>query len=189
MIDTIDTLIEIGILHNNMRVSDIGCGGGNWALDFIERKLDIDYIGLDCQPICRKEFEQRIKSNRYTFHLVDINSIIYNPTGLLSAKHVEFPIETASQDLVICHSLFTHLGRYINALRYIKEIKRILKPNGFLWITFFSSPPNETNYGTQRSVYTVSEIETLIHGFTKLYCSGGETSEYHDQKMYALRYD
>jgi len=189
MIDTVDTLIDLGILHNEQKVLDVGCGSGNWAVDFIERGLEVEYVGLDCQPICRKEFEARVKSPNYNFHLMNVQSFIYNPTGLLQSKNVEFPIKSSSQDLVICHSLFTHLGRYANAERYMEEIRRVLKPGGFLWITFFLSPPNDVDYRTRRSVYTVLEVDKLISSFTKLYSNGGESTGYNDQRMYALRND
>ncbi len=189
MIDTVDTIIDLGMLKDGMKVADIGCGSGNWALDFIERGLDIDYVGVDCQTLCRREFEERVNHPRYKMYLLNIGSRLYNPTGLIQAKEVEFPIESSSQDLVICHSLFTHLGRYANAVRYIEEIRRILKPSGFLWITFFLSPPNEPDYRTQRSVYTALEVEKLISPFTKLYSNGGESTGYNDQRMYGLRYD
>jgi len=90
-------------------------------------------------------------------------------------------MEDGSVDAVICHSLFTHLDTEVIARHYMNEIRRVLKPGGLLWITFFSSPPNEVGGGTARTVYSMDFIKQLLVGFEDLKESGGLTTGYHDQ--------
>lgn len=186
LVDTATTLLDLGILKNHISIVDIGCGDGNWALDFLERGLLVDYLGLDCKIGCEIRFNHQIKNPRFKFKLVDAQNMLYNPTGRQLSRNLKLPVADSYADLIICHSLFTHLGKFANAQNYMAEIRRILKPGGNLWITFFQSPPNEPNYKSARTVYTEAEIFELTKGFHLLYNQGGNTTDYNDQLMLAL---
>lgn len=185
-VDTIDTLLELGMLKAGMRVLDVGCGKGNWAVDLIARGIDIHYVGLEAQPARVMAFMDRVKHPNYSIIHLDVKNMAYNPLGRSLAREVNFPVVPESFDLVICHSLFTHLGKFFNAQHYMDEIKKALKPQGYLWATFFQSPPNDPEYRTIRTVYTHEEIDNLTKDFHVLYCKGGETTDYNDQLMMGL---
>jgi ubiquinone/menaquinone biosynthesis C-methylase UbiE len=63
----------------------------------------------------------------------------------------------------------------------MKEIRRVLKPGGNLWTSWFLDPPNEENKGETRTVYRNTFVEELLRGFHKVYEVGGMTTMYHDQ--------
>lgn len=188
-VDTIDTLEQLGMIKHGMQVLDLGCGGGNWAIDFIKRGYDITYLGLDIQRACESIFHAKVNSPKFKFSLLNIHNIYYNPMGRKRILDAKLPLEDSWADLVICHSLFTHLGKLANAEHYMQEICRVLKPNGFLWITFFVSPPNKPDYRTHRTVYLQTEVDKLLAPFTKLYWNGGNTEDYNDQLMIGARYE
>lgn len=190
MVDTVDILEDLGMIKSGMNVLDIGCFRGYWADTFQAKGYDINYLGLDVSVAQTNRNEQRFKDIKFKFKHLDIFSATYNPLGKFQAHKAKMPVGDSWADLIICHSLFTHLGKFQVAQNYMAEIRRILKPGGYLWITFFISPPNLIDDQSRRTVRTVNtalEVEELTHTFTKLYCNGGETTDYNDQVMMGLQ--
>ena len=91
------------------------------------------------------------------------------------------PFLTESFDSILCHSLFTHLETEPVATRYLKEIKRLLKPQGLLWTTWFRDPPNNPCSWAERTVYSEQFIRSQLSDFIFLVERKGETTQYHDQ--------
>lgn len=186
-IDTLDTLVSLNMIKSGMNVLDVGCGPGNWAVDFIERGYKLNYIGIDNQVACKKVFEEKVTDPSYKFITIDAQAAYYNWMGKMLSKDVVFPIEDDWADLVVCHSLFTHLGKFANSKNYISEIKRILKSGAYLWITFFQSPPNLVDNSIRRTVYSCEQIGEIMDGFDIFYKNGGDTDGYNDQLMIGAR--
>lgn len=190
LVDTVPTLESLGMIKSGMNVLDIGCFRGYWADTFQANGYDVNYLGLDVSLAHTSRNAARFQDTKFHFQHLDLFSATYNPQGKFLASKVKFNVEDNWADLIICHSIFTHLGRFENAQNYMKEIRRILKPGGYLWITFFISPPNvqdHNSYRTARTVYTALEVGELIGTFKKLYQSGGESTDYNDQVMLALQ--
>lgn len=182
-VDTLDTIESLGMIRDGMNVLDLGCGYGHWAWDIKERNHKVNYIGLDSNIGRILAAESKLGDDFYRFHLLDVKNALYSPMGYKSASSVTFPIKDSWADLVICHSLFTHLEEYPNAVRYMDEIRRVTKSGSYLWITFFQSPPNEPSNTAERTVYTAKEIDELMDGFKILSRTGGLSTSYHDQVM------
>lgn len=180
-LDTVDKLDEMGFFQPNSMILDIGCGPGYVPKYLIKNKKLFWYVGIDvnlgviqhCRNIC--------KDIRCSFKLFPIQSDTYNRDGKMSALDFKIPMADKSVDSVICHSLFTHLATQEIARHYINEINRVLKSGGFLWTTWFASPPNEWCSGTARTVYDLSFIHDVLAPFEPIYLSGGETTGYNDQ--------
>jgi len=71
---------------------------------------------------------------RFEFIHFDINNPAYAP--LQESKKVQWPLTGGDFDLVTALSVWTHLSED-DALFYMKEVNRVLKPGGKAIITFF----------------------------------------------------
>ena len=71
----------------------------------------------------------------FTFEHHDVYSFSY-ATGNRLQLADRFPVDDGNFSLVIAHSLFTHLLRR-QSLFYLKEIARILRPDGVAFTSWF----------------------------------------------------
>jgi len=113
------------------KVLDIGASP--YHLMYCLKKLGFDIYGVDINPNTLKEFQMkhRLKVKKHNME-----------NGKSPFKDEEF-------DLVIFTEIFEHLG--VDPLRVLKEIRRILKPKGML----FLSTPN---------LYTLHKIIMFLFG-------------------------
>lgn len=72
----------------------------------------------------------------FHFQHVNVYNGNYNPNGALFSDEFSFPYEDGSFDFIFLTSVFTHMlpGDIIH---YLKEIDRVLKPNGTCLTTAF----------------------------------------------------
>lgn len=146
----IDTWDEISKSHKAQHVKyspilpdhnvlEIGCGVGRDAIQLAELlSEEANYIGIDiirpsiewCQENITKEHPN------FKFYYLDIESQIHNPTGNNKTTEVKLPLESNSIDRIILHSVFTHMFK-VDIIHYLKESKRILKPGGTVFASFF----------------------------------------------------
>ena len=94
---------------------------------------------------------------------------------------VAFPVPSGCVDVVLCSSLFTHIAPLIFAEYYVQEIKRLLRPQGWLYTTWFRSPPNEPASDEARTVYREHDIIDMLRGFVWRHSEGGLTTGRIDQ--------
>jgi SAM-dependent methyltransferase len=131
--------IDLGGLHPDHRVLDVGCGIGVVAsrlTKFISPKGA--YFGFDIVPIGISWASRHISSQfpNFRFAHVDLFNRHYNPKGKLSADAFQFPYSNSTFDFVFLKSVFTHLLPL--AIRhYLGEIRRVLKPSGRCLLTIF----------------------------------------------------
>lgn len=173
----IDLVQSWGVMWEGQRVLDIGCGYGRWALPLVTRVKR--YYGIDIQPevisACHHVFKFY---SHMSFNFVDVYNSAYNPEGILD--DIYLPDETF--DIAICSSLFTHIP-YEQTARYMDEIRDVLDDDGYLFCTFFRSPPNEVSNNGWRTVYPEQDIRELLQGWRVVNETGGMTTEHHDQWM------
>jgi SAM-dependent methyltransferase len=117
------------------RVVDVGCGTGlvgiasepflgenGWCIGIDIMKSDIDF--------CQNHYP----SPPFEFIHLNANNPFYAPSQ--SGKKLRWPLDSSSIDLVTALSVWTHLNEE-DALFYIAEVNRILKPGGKAIITLF----------------------------------------------------
>lgn len=135
-------------LTEHARVLDWGCGAGRLAVGLLETWPDYggSYLGVDVQRDLIAWASRHLTSRnpRVRFVRVDAANARYNRAG--RAEHA-IPCESGSIDVCYGYSVLSHMtGAEVSA--YLKEIRRILAPGGFAWVTAFIEddvPPEEEN--------------------------------------------
>ncbi|MFQ5771347.1 MAG: class I SAM-dependent methyltransferase [bacterium] len=111
-----DILTSIKLIAN-LKVLDIGCGEGGTALALAHRGANV--VALDFNPKRVQKLKQKV--------------VHYNKHIAVVEGHVEdLRYPNASFDWVILQDVLEHLP---NPDRAIKEIRRVLKPGGLVYIS------------------------------------------------------
>lgn len=126
-------------LSEGMTLLEIGCGIGRDAMQLIERVPPIGrYIGVDVTRDsilwCQKNITTAHPN--FTFHHFDAEHELYNPLGSKTSLDFSLPAEDASVDRISLGSVFTHLFED-EVTHYMKEVRRVLRPDGVAYATFF----------------------------------------------------
>lgn len=121
------------------KILDIGCGLGRFAMPLRKYLNDHGgYYGFDIVPeqiqYCNKHISARYSN--FHFSLSDVYNQRYNPKGKYLASEYKFPYENNFFDLVLLHSVFTHMT-LSDVSNYLHEISRVLKPSSYSFITYF----------------------------------------------------
>lgn len=193
--DDIDNFVENGIFlverikaetgldtFDGLNILDVGCANGRLpiALDALDFKI-ASYTGLDVMqmPIdfCNKAFQG---SKQHTFVKLPIANDRYSPR---QQGNIDIPLPRGGYDLVVCNSLFTHLGKPNNARTYLKRIVEAVEGNATFYITWFKSPPNKVSYNAKRTVYLENTIRGMYEsaGLTIVSEHGGNTTSNSNQ--------
>lgn len=111
---------EISSRLSSGKILDAGTGPGDLLFEIARRARNLEIIGIDISPdmvkIARKHSETMGCSRRVEFQVADISNL---------------PFESGYFDFVVS-SLSLH--HWANPIESIKEIQRVLKPNGEAWI-------------------------------------------------------
>jgi SAM-dependent methyltransferase len=126
-------------LAPDMTILEIGCGIGRDALQLKDLLQPPGrYVGIDVTRDsilwCQRNISARHPD--FSFHHFDARHELYNPFGTKTTPDFVLPVADASVDRVMLGSVFTHLFEY-ELLHYMKEIRRVLKPSGLAYATFF----------------------------------------------------
>ncbi len=163
-------------------VLDVGCGLGRLAVPLVD--LPVRYLGLDVNQELTDWSNAAFEpwGDRIQFKTLDIANGRYQSVGKL-AELVQFPCPDESVDVGIAMSLFTHIERLTALEAYLKEFARVLKIGGRLACSFFFSPPNNPDYGADRTVFARFQALGALEasGFRLLAEHGGLSDGWHDQ--------
>lgn len=147
----LDHFVRLGGLRREDRVLDVGCGIGRMAVP-LTQYLDPDqgsYEGFD--PVkegilwCSRTITPVYP--RFRFHRLDVAHELYNRDGCLPGSELRLPFPDASFDFALMVSVATHLPLDEFAI-YARELARVLRPGGRLFLTAFLAGPDRT--GTER---------------------------------------
>ena len=112
------------------RVLDFGCGVGRVLRYFSEEAKSAEVWGCDIDgPSIRWDVENMAPPFRF-FQLSEIPTI---------------PLEDSSFDLVYAISVFAHI--HVDWHHWMAEVRRILKPGGYFFVTFMAQAPFEEMLG------------------------------------------
>ena len=161
-------LVEIGGLVPSDAVLEVGCGSGRVGrtlIDFFEEGGSYD--GFDIREDEIRWLSKNITSDHSNirFHYVDLYNKYYKPDGKIDPAEFVFPFEDSNFDMVYLTSIFTHLMPD-DVNRYLAEIRRVLKPGGKCFISYFLI--NERSLGRIQEGNSSRKfaIEVVPHCFT-----------------------
>ena len=133
--DIYNTILDLGAdCHRpDYSIVDLGCGCGRIALFLSQRLEHATFLGVDIWRIGIEWASRHITSAypKYRFHCPSSME-----KGYEAGEHHAVPVADSSADLVVSHSLFTHLSTSA-ADGYLRETGRVLKPGGIALLTFF----------------------------------------------------
>jgi len=113
-------IVKIFKKYKIKRVLDLGCGSGKHTIYLAEQEFEV--YGIDISTEGLKKTEQRLRGKNLKANL---------RAGSIYEK---FPYEENFFDAIICIRTINH-ARIKSIRRAIKEIKRTLKPEGFVFVT------------------------------------------------------
>ena len=134
----LDCLIESGLKPDD-HVLDVGCGIGRLAAPLTQYLSgEGSYRGFDLVEIGVRWATNHITRQypNFIFERADVYSEMYHPEGRVRAGEYRFPYADASFDRVFAYSLFTHMLPD-DMRNYLREIARVIKPDGCALITYF----------------------------------------------------
>jgi SAM-dependent methyltransferase len=118
-------------------VFDFGCGCGRLARRLMQQQPPpARYVGIDLHAgmirWCNAHLAPLAPQFSFVHH--DVYNAGFNPGS--PAAMLDFPVEDGAFDVVVAHSVFTHVIEEA-ALHYLAECARILSPGGALVSTWF----------------------------------------------------
>jgi SAM-dependent methyltransferase len=129
---------EFGLITQESRVLDIGCGIGRMARPLTLILQNGFYEGFDIVPKgidwCLNNISSRFSN--FHFQQADIYNKAYNPKGRLKAQEYIFPFKSESFDFAFMTSVCTHLLPE-DMEHYLAETSRVLRSGGKIFTTYF----------------------------------------------------
>ncbi len=122
-------------------ILDVGCGWGRIARHFVGHVREPGrYVGMDIVEAFVDWCEENISpvDPAFSFLHQDVYNGLYNPDGKHKASEYRFPFEDESFDVVFLTSVFTHMLPE-DVENYLREIRRLLKPDGRCFSTWLLS--------------------------------------------------
>lgn len=100
-------------------IFDLGCGNGRLSELFDD--MDVSYIGGDSSD-----------------KLVEIAQKRYPKRDFFALNPIELDFDDSTFDKIYCLSVFHHIPSVEMRVKYLKEIRRVLKPNGLLILSVWN---------------------------------------------------
>jgi len=122
-----------------LKILDAGCGEGHWLEAARERAPGNDYYGFDVIKVAVNSAKERCP-----FAKIQLGDI------------AAMPAPDNFFDVIVCTEVLEHIIDYESA---VKEMKRVLRPSGFLILTF----PNEFNWTIGRWLLGRKPVKIVDH--------------------------
>ncbi len=144
-------------LRHGDRILDVGCGEGRHTIGAY-LAANVTAIGVD---LCEKDLETARQRARDFEDTDNANKSIH----FQACNALELPFEDDSFDKVICSEVLEHIPDYQGVLR---EINRVLKPNGLLAVSVPRAWPEEICWKLSKPYRQVEGGHIRIFNSTQL---------------------
>jgi SAM-dependent methyltransferase len=125
-------------LSRSSRILEIGCGIGGLVYELAAFLGDVGtYTGFDISENAIGWLNENYAPHlpNFQFDFLDIENPRFSPGGSSQPQDVRFPYRDHEYDIVCAFEVFMHLP--LDGVRnYIREISRVLKPDGRAVLTF-----------------------------------------------------
>jgi ubiquinone/menaquinone biosynthesis C-methylase UbiE len=148
-------------LEKGDKVLDLGCGEGRHVYAAYAEQ-DVQVVGVD---LCLKDLQTA--KERYEPYIDQENS--NKQFALINGNALQLPFADNTFDKIICSEVLEHIPDYEGVL---KEIKRILKPNGLFaasvprfwpeWLCWHFSDEYHENEGGHIRIFLESQLRRKI---------------------------
>lgn len=121
------------------RILDLGCGCGLMAIvlqNYLEESGSYTGVDIHKPSIAWCTSTIAARHSNFGFEHIDVINHAFNPKGIQSAERYVFPFASAAFDVILVKSVFTHM-RPAEVENYLREMSRVLKPEGRCLVTFF----------------------------------------------------
>ena len=154
-------------------VLEIGCGCGRTAYALTEYLESGSYTGMDIERVSLNDCMNSkyfSKMKNFKFDLLDVHNPEFNPNGKHDASVYKFPYADNSFDVIFLISVFTHMLSD-DVENYIKEISRMLRPDGYAMISVFLMDQGtkfnhiDFKYHQKDHYYTHEELPEIAVGY------------------------
>jgi SAM-dependent methyltransferase len=116
-------------------VFDLGCGCGRVARQLIQqRPRPAVYLGVDLHRGMVEWCQRNLAVDGFRFEHHDVYNAGLNPAS--PNRILPLPADAGTFSLVVAVSVFTHMSED-RAEHYLREVGRILRPDGYLHSTWF----------------------------------------------------
>lgn len=143
----------LSLLEENAQIKpssdilEIGCGCGRTAIALADYLTTGSFTGMDIEEVslasCSKN--NKLKKNNFQFDFLNVQNDEFNPDGEFDASEYKFPYPDNSFDTIYLISVFTHMLTD-DIKNYNKEMARMLKPGGTIFISTFLVEAGKTEF-------------------------------------------
>jgi ubiquinone/menaquinone biosynthesis C-methylase UbiE len=139
-------ILQYAGLREGQSLLDFGCGSGRLAWALGQKKISIDYCGVDIIKAFLRYARKKSPVN-YRFIL---------------SRSLSIPLPDASFDMASAFSVFTHLLHH-ESYNYLEELHRVVRPGGVVVLSFleFSEPTHWVMFHDTINAYRKGRLPHL----------------------------
>lgn len=161
----VEAFCELLPLQGNLLMLDLGCGPGDISYRMHICNEHYRIIGIDGSPIMLRFAQKQTRSRNLTWVLADAKCL---------------PFRDKSVDSIFSNSLLHHL---LDPKPLWKEIQRVVKPGGFVFLRDLFRPETEEEAWQIVELYAGDASDLLKQEYYRSLLSAFTLEEIHEQLM------